>query len=118
MIKKRNYKNIKGKLLKLIVGMCLMTTIFMGTICVAKYIEQNSTMMQYQLANDVENGNKLAIDYYSRNYVAKGKYLFDENETVYLNMSTITGYETTKEGVLLHTSDGNGYFIENKNVLQ
>ena len=30
----------------------------------------------------------------------------------YLDMTTIIGYNTTEEGVNLHTEDGNGYFIK------
>ena len=30
----------------------------------------------------------------------------------FLNMETVVGYEATEHGILLHTEDGNGYFIE------
>lgn len=29
----------------------------------------------------------------------------------YLNMDAVTDFEATEHGVLLHTEDGNGYFI-------
>ena len=35
-----------------------------------------------------------------------------ETESDYLDMSTVIGYETSDDGLLLITSDGNGYFIE------
>lgn len=35
-----------------------------------------------------------------------------EIESEYLDMNTVVGYETSDGGVLLHTNDGNGYFIE------
>lgn len=35
-----------------------------------------------------------------------------ETESDYLDMNTIIGYETSDDGVLLLTNDGNGYFIE------
>ena len=35
-----------------------------------------------------------------------------EKESDYLDMNTVVGYETTDEGVLLLTSNGNGYFVE------
>ena len=30
----------------------------------------------------------------------------------YLDMTTVIGYDATEDGVLLHTDNGNGYFIE------
>lgn len=35
-----------------------------------------------------------------------------ETESEYLDMNTVVGYETSDDGVLLLTNDGNGYFIE------
>ena len=35
-----------------------------------------------------------------------------ETESDYLDMNTVVGYETSDDGVLLITNDGNGYFIE------
>lgn len=35
-----------------------------------------------------------------------------EAKADYLDMNTVVGYETSDNGVLLITSDGNGYFIE------
>lgn len=35
-----------------------------------------------------------------------------ETESDYLDLNTIIGYETSDDGVLLLTNDGNGYFIE------
>ena len=53
--------------------------------------------------------------YYNNNYVANGKQLFGDKyiaDDEYLNMTTIVGYETSDNGVLLLTNDGNGYYIE------
>lgn len=33
-------------------------------------------------------------------------------ETEYLDMNTIVSYDVSESGILLHTSDGNGYYIE------
>ena len=86
----------------------------------AKYPEQYVTTWRYQLESDLAKGNQDAIEYYNDTYVANGKYLFGgkyiveepKREDEYLNMTTVVGYETSDDGVLLITDDGNGYFIE------
>ena len=35
-----------------------------------------------------------------------------KTESEYLDMNTVVGYETSDDGVLLLTDDGNGYFVE------
>ena len=70
---------------------------------------------KYQLENDLAKGKQDAVQYYNDTYVANGKLLFGDKyivEDEYLNMATVIGYETSNDGVLLITSDGNGYFIE------
>ena len=38
-----------------------------------------------------------------------GTYTNTEN---HLNMNTVVGFDATEYGVMLYTSDGNGYYIE------
>ena len=108
----------KGKLRinkrELISGLVIVMAMLLVTnmlINLAKYPEQYITTWRYQLERDLENGNQIAIEYYNNNYVAKGKQLFGDKFD-YLNMSKVIGYETSDNGVLLQTNDGNGYFIE------
>ena len=54
------------------------------------------------------NGMEDSVVYKERSY----KIPVYETESDYLDMNTIIGYETSDDGVLLLTSDGNGYFIE------
>lgn len=77
-----------------------------------RYPEKYLTTWKYQLFNEIQAGKKESIDYYNRNYTSKGVCLYGEDEAELLNLATVTGYEVTAEGVLLHTADGNGYFIE------
>ena len=35
-----------------------------------------------------------------------------EAESEFLDLSTVVGFDATETGVLLHTNDGNGYYIE------
>lgn len=34
------------------------------------------------------------------------------NTEHHLNMNTVIGFEVTEGGILLHTNDGNGYYLE------
>lgn len=77
-----------------------------------RYPEKYLTTWKYQLYNEIQAGKPESIDYYNRNYTSKGIYLYGEDKTELLNLATVTGYEATAEGVLLHTADGNGYYIE------
>lgn len=97
----------------IVIGLCVGAV--NTTVSFFKYPEQYMTTWKYQLRNDLAKGNQEALEYYNDRYVANGKYLFGDKyivEDEYLNMSTVVGYESSDEGVLLLTSDGNGYFIE------
>lgn len=59
---------------------------------------------EIEKANGIEDG----VVYGNRTY----KIPVYEKESEYLDMNTVIGYETSDDGVLLLTSDGNGYFIE------
>lgn len=41
-----------------------------------------------------------------------GGYICGKPGNDFLNLATVTDFEATEHGVLLHTEDGNGYFIE------
>lgn len=104
----------KGKLVSRLAILCaLLFAVNMG-VSFAKYPEQYLTTWKYQLENDLAKGNQDAIEYYNNNYVANGKQLFGDKyiDDEYLNLSTVIGYETSDDGVLLLTNDGNGYYIE------
>ena len=80
-----------------------------------KYPEQYVTTWKYQLKNDLAEGKQEALDYYNETYIANGKYLFGNNYIVkneYINLAMVTGYDVTETGIMLHTNDGNGYYIE------
>ena len=105
----------KGKLISRLAT--LLSILVVTSICVgcAKYPEQYFTTWKYQLENDLAQGKQDAIEYYNNTYIANGKQLFDDKymaEDEWLNMTTVVGYDITEDGVLLHTNDGNGYFIE------
>ena len=112
---KSKIKVNKGKLLLKLSMACAL--LFVASICIGfvKYPEQYISTWKYQLENDLANGNKEVLEYYNERYVANGKQLFGDKYIVddeYLNMSTVIGYETSDDGVMLLTNDGNGYFIE------
>lgn len=115
---KRTRKSHKINLNRLFTSL-LIITVFVS--CIAFYIdffrmpEKYCTTWKYQLKNDIQSGDAKAIDYYNNNYIAKGVYLYGEEaepESDFLDLATVTGYEATEQGVLLHTEDGSGYFIE------
>ena len=105
----------KSEIVIALIVMCLCVGTASATANFFKYPEQYMTTWKYQLKNDLAEGNQEALEYYNDRYVANGKLLFGDKyivEDEYLNLSTVIGYETSDEGVLLLTSDGNGYFIE------
>lgn len=69
---KLTYKRDSTSVLVLI---CLLLVI-LSTIDFCKFPEKYITSWKYQLKNDIESGNKQAIEYYERNYISKGKELF------------------------------------------
>ena len=115
MTMKGKSRNNKGKLISRLAIICALLFVVNMGISFAKYPEQYLTTWKYQLENDLSKGNQDAIEYYNDTYIANGKQLFGDKyivEDEYLNMTTIVGYETSDDGVLLLTNDGNGYYIE------
>ena len=111
----RKYRVNKRKLALFLVMVCFVVCTICLTVNFARYPERYLSTWKYQLENDLMRGNRLAMEYYNDNYVAQGKYLFGDKyiaEGDFLNLETVIGYDSTSEGVLLHTNDGNGYFIE------
>lgn len=102
----------KGKLISRLAILCILLLAVNMCVSFAQYPEQYLPTWKYQLKNDLDKGNLDAIEYYNDNYVAKGKFLFGESEEDYLNLATVTGYDATENGILIHTNDGNGYYIE------
>ena len=115
MKEKGKYRLNKGKFIsRLVMLLVVLLMVNMG-VSFAKYPEQYLGTWKYQLENELAKGNQEMLEYYNRNYVANGKQLFGDKyivEDEYLNMATVIGYETSDDGVLLLTNDGNGYFIE------
>ena len=105
----------KSEIIIALIVACLCIGIVSATVSFFKYPEQYMITWKYQLKNDLARGNEEALEYYNDRYVANGKLLFGDKyivEDEYLDMSTVVGYETSDNGVLLLTNDGNGYFIE------
>ena len=105
----------KSEIITALVVVCLCVSTVSATASFFKYPEKYMTTWKYQLENDLAKGKQEAIQYYNDNYIANGKQLFGDKYIVdseYLDMTTVIGYETSDEGVLLITNDGNGYFIE------
>lgn len=114
---KRTRKSRKINLNRLFTSLLVLTLII---TCIGLYIdfcrmpEKYCTTWKYQLQNEIASGDQKAIDYYSKHYTSKGVYLYGEDaepEADFINLATVTDYEATEHGVLLHTEDGNGYFI-------
>ena len=55
--------------------------VFIAVVLVgfAKYPEVYLSTWRYQLKNDIDRGDEMAIEYYNENYVANGIYLFGEH---------------------------------------
>ena len=115
---KRTHKSFKINLNRLFISLLVLTLII---TCMGLYIdfcrmpEKYCTTWKYQLENDIQSGDAEAIAYYNNNYISKGVYLYGEEaepESDFLDLATVTDFEATEYGVLLHTEDGNGYFIE------
>lgn len=67
-------------------------------------MDVRDVMREIEKVNGIEN----SVVYEYQTY----KIPVYEVESDYLDMNTIVGYETSDDGVLLLTNDGNGYFIE------
>ena len=114
---KRTHKSRKINLNRLFISL-LIIAVFVS--CMGLYMdfcrmpEKYCNTWKYQLKNEIASGDQKAIDYYNKHYTSKGVYLYGEEaepESDFLNLATVTGYDATEQGVLLHTEDGNGYFI-------
>ena len=114
---KHTRKSRKINLNRLCTSLLVLTlTIF----CISLYVDfvrfpdKYITTWKYQLKNEIASGDEKAIEYYNKYYVSKGVYLYGEEaetESDFINLATVTDFEATEHGVLLHTEDGNGYFI-------
>jgi hypothetical protein len=115
---KHTHKRTKINLNRLF---AILLVLALFAICIGLYVdlcrfpEKYFTTWKYQLKNEIESGDQEAINYYNKYYISKGVYLYGEDaepESDFLNLATVTSYEATEHGILLHTQDGNGYFIE------
>ena len=114
---KHTHKRTKINLNRLFCSLLILTLIIS---CIGLYIDfmrfpdKYMTTWKYQLKNEIASGDQKAIDYYNKHYTSKGVYLYGEEsepESDLLNLATVTDFEATEHGILLHTEDGNGYFI-------
>lgn len=114
---KRTRKSRKINLNRLFASLIALTLII---TCIGLYVDfvrfpdKYITTWKYQLKNEIASGDQKAIDYYNKHYTSKGIYLYGEKaepESDFLNIATVTDFEATEHGILLHTEDGNGYFI-------
>lgn len=111
---KLKFKN-KTRFITSIVMSVIFIAMLITVINIATYPEMYVMPWQKDLKEELANGNQVAIKYYNDKYVAKGKLLFGDDyivEEEYLNLATVIGYDVSENGILLHTNDGNGYFIE------
>ena len=67
-------------------------------------------MDMQEFAREIEKANGIENSTVYENWIYKIPVY--ETESEYLDMDTVVGYETSDDGVLLLTNDGNGYFIE------
>lgn len=75
---KEKYRVNKGRLcVAIIVLVAMMVVIHCGAMFV-KYPEIFSTTWRNNLEYDLANGDQEMLEYYNRNYVANGKYLFGD----------------------------------------
>lgn len=109
---KKQGKSKKWEVVGNIVGVCFGVCVISGLIGIATNAEEHSPILRKTLKEQMAKGNQTAIEYYNDNYVSKGKYLYGEDEPDYLDMKTVVGFDATENGVLLHTADGGGYYIE------
>lgn len=109
---KKQGKSKKWEVVGNIVGVCLGVCVISGLAGIAMNAEEHSPILNKTLKDHMANGNQTAIEYYNNNYVSKGKYLYGEDEPDYLDLTTVVGFNATESGVLLHTADGGGYYIE------
>ena len=90
-------------------------SLFAGVCELCIHAEKYSTTYKKALYNDIKSGNPSAIEHYKKWYTDKNIYLFEEDkrqESDFLNLTTITNCETTEQGILLYTDNGNKYYIK------
>lgn len=75
---KRRRRTKKEKLQSGLISIFVILLMLNFTVSLAKYPEQYATTLRYQLKNDLERGDKEMLEYYNRNYVANGKYLYGD----------------------------------------
>ena len=115
---KHTRKSRKINLKRLFASLLVLSLIITFTACITDFMrfpDKYMTTWKYQLHNEIKSGNAESIEYCKTHYTDKGVYLYGEDaepESEFLNLATVTSYEATEQGVLLHTADGNGYFIE------
>ena len=73
-----------------------------------EHCPDNMDVRDFMMEIKKANGMKSSVVYADESY----KIPVYETESDYLDMNTVVGYETSDDGVLLLTNDGNGYFIE------
>lgn len=114
---KRTHKSRKINLNRLFSSLLVLSLIIAFTACITvffRFPDKYITTWKYQLKNEIASGDQKAIDYYNKHYTSKGVYLYGEDaepESEFINLATVVDYEATEHGILLHTEDGNGYFI-------
>ena len=70
---KLNKKRFAGFILTVIASIAVLA----GVIDIVRYPECYFTSWKYQLQNDINSGDELAIEYYTNTYIANGRTLFD-----------------------------------------
>ena len=75
------------------IGIGILSAGFLGLFFdFAKYPEQYLTTWEYQLENDLKNGDAEAIEYYTTNYLENDKKLFEEEILKDLGTFKMTAY--------------------------
>lgn len=79
----------------------------MAQRCCPSEMDIRDVVREIEVLNGIENAKIYANVLYQVPI-----YENSARETDYLDMNTIVGYNISESGILLHTSDGNGYYIE------
>ena len=67
------------RFLSLLLAVAVVVSCMGLCVDVCKFPEKYSTTYRYQLKNHIKNGDQKAVDYYEKNYISKGVYLYGEN---------------------------------------
>ena len=73
----KKYKLNKRQAAKFLVSVLTIGFIAWVVIDFARFPESYLPTWRYQLKLDIERGNEEMIEYYNRNYVSNGRYLFE-----------------------------------------